>query len=191
MTFDITGLLIFLLGIVPGFLAQQSRSLLIPRSLRTKSVLEENRQLRPQQHFSSPLPLGSSEWFWPWLAAPRPRHSAQRWPRSNSPTGLGKHRYLIVSYYVTSLLCGSVLGAFRGILGAGPTNRNLARGQSLAKSPIGFVWVSSAFCRRSLYGTRRCGRERVHERTPRGPLGFEEKTSRSTNLIQERLLIAR
>jgi len=41
MTFDITGLLIFLLGIVPGFLAQQSRSLLIPRSLRTKSVLEE------------------------------------------------------------------------------------------------------------------------------------------------------
>jgi len=41
MTFDVTGLLIFLLAIVPGFLAQQARTLLIPRSLRTQSVLEE------------------------------------------------------------------------------------------------------------------------------------------------------
>jgi len=41
MTFDVTGLLIFLLAIVPGFLAQQARSYLVPRSLRTKSVLEE------------------------------------------------------------------------------------------------------------------------------------------------------
>jgi hypothetical protein len=41
MTFDVTGLLIFLLAIVPGFLAQQARSFLVPRSLRTKSVLEE------------------------------------------------------------------------------------------------------------------------------------------------------
>ena len=41
MTFDITGLLIFLLAIVPGFIAQQARSRLVPRSLRTQSVLEE------------------------------------------------------------------------------------------------------------------------------------------------------
>ena len=41
MTFDVTGLLIFLLAIVPGFLAQQARTLLIPRSLRIQSVLEE------------------------------------------------------------------------------------------------------------------------------------------------------
>jgi len=41
MTFDITGLLIFLLGIVPGFLPNNPDLLLIPRSLRTKSVLEE------------------------------------------------------------------------------------------------------------------------------------------------------
>jgi hypothetical protein len=41
MTFDVIGLLIFLLAIVPGFIAQQARSLLVPRSLRTKSVLEE------------------------------------------------------------------------------------------------------------------------------------------------------
>jgi hypothetical protein len=41
MTFDVTGLLIFLLAIVPGFIAQQARSRLVPRSLRAKSVLEE------------------------------------------------------------------------------------------------------------------------------------------------------
>ena len=41
MTFDVTGLLIFLLAIVPGFVAQQSRYSIIPRSLQEKSLVEE------------------------------------------------------------------------------------------------------------------------------------------------------
>src|SRR5258707_4218717 len=46
------------LAIVPGFLAQQARTLLIPRSLRTQSVLEEtgnyvlNRRVRSEEHTS-------------------------------------------------------------------------------------------------------------------------------------------
>jgi hypothetical protein len=41
MTFDVTGLLIFLLAIVPGFLAEQARHSIIPRSLQNKSTIEE------------------------------------------------------------------------------------------------------------------------------------------------------
>src|SRR5712691_5540623 len=41
MTFDLTGLVVFLLAIVPGFIAQQSLDSIVPRSLRQKSGLEE------------------------------------------------------------------------------------------------------------------------------------------------------
>ena len=41
MTFDATGLLVFLLAIVPGFVAQQSRHSIHPRSVQPKSVIEE------------------------------------------------------------------------------------------------------------------------------------------------------
>src|SRR6266699_2222854 len=40
MTFDVTGLLIFLLGVIPGFLAQQARHSIVPRSLQKKSAIE-------------------------------------------------------------------------------------------------------------------------------------------------------
>lgn len=41
MTFDGKGILIFLLAIVPGFVAQQSRYSITPRSVQPRTVLEE------------------------------------------------------------------------------------------------------------------------------------------------------
>ena len=41
MAFDATGILIFLLAIVPGFVAQQARHSITPRSVQLRTVLEE------------------------------------------------------------------------------------------------------------------------------------------------------
>lgn len=41
MALDATGILVFLLAIIPGFVAQQARHSIIPRSVQPKSVLEE------------------------------------------------------------------------------------------------------------------------------------------------------
>ena len=116
MTFDVTGLLIFLLAIVPGFIAQQSRYSLIPRSLQEKSLVEETGDYVLNSVFihlivlscfriylllNDPGTLASGslaveqkkllEWFW-------------------------QHHYLVFTYYLTSLVVGFFLGFFRGVL---------------------------------------------------------------------------
>jgi hypothetical protein len=115
MTFDVNGLLIFLLAIVPGFLAQQARSLLVPRSLRTQSVLEETGNYVLNSILVHLLLLGS---FRPSLAL----------LHSSTPAALDlaiiqkqlglwawQHRYLIVFYLLASLVLGFAIGVVRGI----------------------------------------------------------------------------
>jgi hypothetical protein len=115
MTFDVTGLLIFLLAIAPGFLAQQARTRLVPRPLRTQSALEETgnyvlnsvlvhlfllatfRGLLALAKSSTPAALG--------LAFAQKQFGFWAW----------QHRYLITSYFVASLILGFALGVFRGI----------------------------------------------------------------------------
>ena len=124
MTFDITGLLVFLLAIVPGFLAQEARYSLSPRSLKPKSVLEEpgnyvlNSVLihflliiffRAYLSLFSPSTLSSFdllteeetrvEWVW------------ENWG-------------LIALYFATSLGSGFVFGLFRGLLALRQPIRN-------------------------------------------------------------------
>ncbi len=41
MTFDLAGLVIFALAVLPGFGAQQARYSIVPRSLKEKSALEK------------------------------------------------------------------------------------------------------------------------------------------------------
>lgn len=116
MSFELTGLVIFLLAIVPGFVAQQSRYSIVPRSLRKKSVLEETGDyvldsvvvhglllilFRAFLAIASPQTLGAveevigqgevTEWFWP-------------------------HRFLVAGYFAASLAGGFLFGLFRGIL---------------------------------------------------------------------------
>ncbi len=115
MTFDITGLLIFLLAIVPGFIAHQARSRLVPRSLRDQSVLEE----------TGNYVFNSIVVHLILLAVFRETLAVFR---SVTPAGLGaaivqkqltvwawQHRYLVAAYYVTSLLLGCILGVLRGV----------------------------------------------------------------------------
>jgi hypothetical protein len=121
MTFDVTGLLTFLLAIVPGFLAQQARSYLVPRSLRTKSVFEETGNYSPSN------PAGSFRLFLGIVGSPGPSTSGVAMAHKQLASWAWQYRYLIVFYYLASLLLGSVLGAIRGISETGPANRNLAR----------------------------------------------------------------
>lgn len=138
MTFDVTGLLIFLLAIVPGFLAQQARSLLVPRSLRAQSVLEETGNYVLNSIFVHLLLLAG---FRACLAL----------LHSNIPAGLGlaigqkqfggwawQYRYLIVLYLVASLALGFMIGLFRGI-----AERDHLIGMWLADIP----WFSRALVR--------------------------------------------
>ncbi len=116
MTFDVTGLLIFLLAIVPGFLAQQARSLLVPRSLRTKSVLEETGNYALNSILVHLILLGSFRLVLGILRSAAPAALDVAMAQKQLPGWAWEHRYLIVFYYVASLLLGSILGAFRGIL---------------------------------------------------------------------------
>jgi hypothetical protein len=115
MTFDVTGLLIFLLAIVPGFLAQQARSYLVPRSLRTKSVVEETGNYVLNSILVHLFLLGSFRLVLGIVRSPVPSTLGVAMAQKQLASWAWQHRYLIVFYYLASLLLGSVLGAIRGI----------------------------------------------------------------------------
>jgi hypothetical protein len=124
MTFDATGLLIFLLAIVPGFVAQQSRHSIVPRSVLPRTVLEETgdyvlnsvfihvfllvvfRLLLSLANPSLVATLASSIeqkklLYWAW-----------------------QHRYLVLVYYLVSLITGILVGFLRGTLSLNQPVRN-------------------------------------------------------------------
>ncbi len=114
MTFDVTGLLIFLLAIVPGFIAQQARSLFVPRSLRTKSVLEETGNYALNSILVHLILLGSFRLVLGVIRSTTPATLGVAMAQKQVGNWTWQHRYLIVSYYVASLLLGSILGLVRG-----------------------------------------------------------------------------
>src|SRR5229473_685254 len=114
MTFDVTGLLIFLLAIVPGFIAQQARSLFVPRSLRTKSVLEETGNYALNSILVHLILLGSFKLVLGVFHSTTPATLGVAMAQKQIGNWTWQHRYLIVSYYIASLLLGSILGLVRG-----------------------------------------------------------------------------
>jgi hypothetical protein len=115
MTFDITGLLIFLLAIVPGFIAQQARSRLVPRSLRAQSVLEETGNYVFNSVVVHLILLVA---FRATLAAFRsatPASLDAAIVQKHLPVWAWQHRYLIAAYYISSLLLGCIFGVLRGV----------------------------------------------------------------------------
>jgi hypothetical protein len=115
MTFDVTGLLIFLLAVVPGFIAQQARSLFVPRSLRTKSVLEETGNYALNSILVHLILLGSFRLVLGVFHSATPAALGVAMSQKQVSGWTWEHRYLIVSYYIASLLLGSALGLVRGI----------------------------------------------------------------------------
>src|SRR5260221_3330996 len=87
MTFDVTGLLIFLLAVIPGFLAHQARSRLVPRTLRNLSVLEETRNYIFNGVVVHAVLFADSCWVR--FAAPRLPVSERPSLRSNYLSGCG------------------------------------------------------------------------------------------------------
>jgi hypothetical protein len=115
MAFDVTGLLIFLLAIVPGFLAQQARSLLVPRSLRIQSVLEETGNHVLNSILVHLLLLAGFRAFLALLHSPTPAALGLAIGQKQLGNWAWQHRYLIVIYLVASLGLGFLIGVLRGI----------------------------------------------------------------------------
>jgi len=115
MTFDITGLLIFLLAIVPGFIAQQARSRLVPRSLRTQSVLEETGNYVFNSIVVHLILFAAFRAALAVFQSGIPASLGAAIAQKQLPAWAWQHRYLIAVYYIASLLFGCVLGVLRGV----------------------------------------------------------------------------
>lgn len=135
MTFDITGLVIFLLGILPGFVAQQSRHLVTPRSLEQKSVIEETGEYFLNSilvHFLLIVLFGT------WLSIRQPSTLVSLSLAINQrlvAQWVWQHRCLISVYFLTSLAAGFAVGVGRGTMALNQPVRNWL---------IGFGWFQSA-----------------------------------------------
>jgi hypothetical protein len=116
MTFDATGLLIFLLAIVPGFIAQQSRHSISPRSLEQKTVLEETGEYVLNSVFVHLLLLTTFRviiGIW----EPSILATASVALRQRELLGWAwDHHYLTLVYFLMSLVVGFALGILRGVL---------------------------------------------------------------------------
>ena len=125
MTFDITGLLIFLLAVLPGFVAQQSRYSIAPRSLRAKSALEET----GEYVLDSAIVHGSLVLLFTLflgVLSPETMAGFNRAMEANQAfTWAWEHRFLLLVYFVASIGVGFVLGLLRGVLALNQPIRNL------------------------------------------------------------------
>jgi Family of unknown function (DUF6338) len=116
MTFDLSGLVIFLLAVMPGFIAQQSRYLIVPRSIEHKSAIEETGDyvlnsvlihlflLAAFRIFTSRAVLAS-------IPSPYEKDFSLLWL-----LWLWDQRWLILLYFMTSLVLGPLFGFVRGIV---------------------------------------------------------------------------
>jgi len=116
MTFDITGLTVFLLAVMPGFVAQQSRHSLVPRPLEPRTALEETGEYVLNSLF---VHLFSLVLFRECLLLFRSQ-SVLSFGEAILSHGLVawayEHRYLAITYLCFSIVAGFVLGLFRGYL---------------------------------------------------------------------------
>ena len=115
MTLDVTGLFILVLAIVPWIPRPTSPLLFSPTFLRTKSVLEETGNYVLNSILVHLLLLGSFRLVLGIVRSPAPSTLGAAMAQKQLASWARQHRYLIVFYYIASLLLGSVLGAIRGI----------------------------------------------------------------------------
>ena len=114
MTFDVTGLFIFLLAVIPGFLAHQARSRLVPRTLRNLSVLEETSNYIFNSIVVHAVLLASFRLMLGAFRSVTPATFGAAISQKQLPQWMWQHRYLVTGYYAASLLLGTILGVLRG-----------------------------------------------------------------------------
>ena len=116
MTFDVTGLLIFLLAIVPGIIAEQSRHLIVPRSLEQKGTIEQTGEYVINSLFIHAFFLIVFRVFLSWFDSSTLMALGQAITQKQLPDWGLEHRHLLLLYVVLTLGGGYVFGFFRGVL---------------------------------------------------------------------------
>src|SRR5579862_326743 len=124
MTFNVTGLLIFLLAIIPGFLAQQSRHSIVPRSIKAKTSLEETGEYVVNSLIVHLVFLSGFKIFLAWHDPRMLATLVQALSQNRTGGWLLDHRYLVLIYFVLTLAGGLVLGFARGLLALNQPVRN-------------------------------------------------------------------
>jgi hypothetical protein len=116
MQFDITGLLIFLALIVPGFVAQKARYSLVPRSLKTLSPVGEAGELVLTGvwiHIS--LAVAARFFFWA-FAEQYFEVLKNTFYYGTLPHFVWNHRVFVFGYFVLTMVFGYGFGFFQGVL---------------------------------------------------------------------------
>ncbi len=133
MTFDVTGLLIFLLAVIPGFLAEQTRHSIVPRSLQKKSAIEETGEYVINSLLIHFVLLMVFQLILSWMNPSTLEALGQAVTQKKLAGWAWEHRFLVLAYFVLSLIAGFFLGVLRGVL---------ALNQPFRRKLGGFQWIS-------------------------------------------------
>ena len=132
MAFDATGILVFLLAIVPGFVAQQARHSITPRSVEPRTVLEETGDYVLNSVFIHAFLLIAFRLAFS-LFSPSVLREINDAVEQNKLLRWGwQHHYIVLFYYSTALLFGVLVGLVRG---------SLSLSQPLRKWLVGRAWA--------------------------------------------------
>jgi hypothetical protein len=130
MAFNATGILIFLLAIVPGFIAQQARHSITPRSVQPRTVLEETGDYVLNSVFIHAFLLIAFRLVFS-LFSPSLLREINDAIEQNKLLRWGwQHHYVVLFYYSTALLFGVILGLARGTLSLSQPLRNSLAGRA-------------------------------------------------------------
>jgi len=133
MAFDASGILIFLLAIVPGFVAQQARHSITPRSVQPRTVLEETGDYVLNSVFINAFLLLAFRLAFS-LFSPTLLREINDAVEQNKLLRWGwQHHYMVLFYYSTALLFGVLLGLVRGALSLGQPFRKWLVGRAWAR----------------------------------------------------------
>jgi hypothetical protein len=161
MAFDATGILVFLLAIVPGFVAQQARHSITPRSVQPRTVLEETGDYVLNSVFIHVFLLIAYKLLFAAFSPPL-IHSLNDAVEQNRLLRWGwQHHYVVLFYYATALLFGVALGIVRGAL---------SLSQPLRKSLAGHAWARKLLLRAGIFSFLR-----------EEPVWYEVLRQRNTN----------
>ncbi len=145
MTFDVTGLLIFLLAVIPGFLAEQTRHSIVPRSLQKKSAIEETGEYVINSLLIHFVLLMVFQLILSWMNPSTLEALGQAVTQKKLAGWAWEHRFLVLAYFVLSLIAGFFFGVLRGVL---------ALNQPFRRKLGGFQWISRLLEGIGLYSVR-------------------------------------
>ncbi len=133
MMFDVTGLLIFLLAVIPGFLAEQTRHSIVPRSLQKKSAIDETGEYVINSLLIHFVLLMVFQLILSWMNPSTLEALGQAVTQKKLAGWAWEHRFLVLAYFVLSLIAGFFFGVLRGVL---------ALNQPFRRKLGGFQWIS-------------------------------------------------